>query len=758
MRKCAALAAALLMLFPVFAARGESKDETIWTAQVRGRPGQNLLWALSAEGGIWYLTGGEEEQLIRYDPESGAREILDLDLQSGAAEEAEEGEEKERELDALFAWKGGLYALTHDLISSEDGSERLDGGQIWAIRTEEEEAVLTDSGLPRLDWTLMTEEAGGWTGSRPIRAAYALEDCLCIHSQTDEEEALCVFSLSDGRCRVWTPEGMLASTPGPENSVLVLREDGDRRTLSRLDPETGRTEDISSGASEGDEPLNLVYRNGTVYYSAAGRIWAAPEMNLARTEAVNDCPTGGENAAAEVIGDGRMLLWDENAIVLRTLVPGEAAEVRLLVRDYAGTEALDAAVYDLAAGKGDFSVSVDRTGSDEDLLQALVNRDGTADIFCLDLSSGTFEAAFARGFLAPLDESGILTARVAEMYPAVADAVRKEGSLLALPIQAWGTAPGLHPKVFRRLGYEESDWPETWDGFMRLLEELPGKLKDTEITVFPAQMTEEYVKRTLTRHILRACQPEEADAQIVFHTPEAERLLNRLAGLDWAALGVERGNAASGGNDYFRPSGSATLIELSTPVTLDTGAGGYLPLLLSLRGEEAMGSYSMTVACLNPFSAHRAEALTFLEALAERTDRISAYTFSPVGNEPVRPADFEATRKETEEALAQARVQADRARDAGMRSRWENTAEGLEKNLNRMLESWWEISPEAIAAYRERAGLLRPVKWDVQTLLLDSGDASIAEALDRFLQGRGSGGELLEALDRKVRMMRLEGN
>ena len=75
-----------------------------------------------------------------------------------------------------------------------------------------------------------------------------------------------------------------------------------------------------------------------------------------------------------------------------------------------------------------------------------------------------------------------------------------------------------------------------------------------------------------------------------------------------------------------------------------------------------------------------------------------------------------------------------------------------------MLESWWEISPEAIAAYRERAGFLRPVKWDVQTLLLDSGDASIVEALDRFLQGRGSGGELLEALDRKVRMMRLEGN
>ena len=111
---------------------------------------------------------------------------------------------------------------------------------------------------------------------------------------------------------------------------------------------TGRTEELSAGASEGDEPLHLAYWNGAAYYSAAGRIWIAPEMNLDRAEAVNDCPTGGENACAEVLGDGRMLLWDENAVVLRSLIPGASEEVRLLVRDYAGVEALDAAVYDLA--------------------------------------------------------------------------------------------------------------------------------------------------------------------------------------------------------------------------------------------------------------------------------------------------------------------------------------------------------------------------------------------------------------------------
>ena len=144
---------------------------------------------------------------------------------------------------------------------------------------------------------------------------------------------------------------------------------------------------------------------------------------------------------------------------------------------------------------------------------------------------------------------------------------------------------------------------------------------------------------------------------------------------------------------------------MSTPVTLDAGTGGYLPLLLSVNGEAAAGSYSMTVACMNPFSAHPAEALALLEALAERTDRVSAYTFSPAGNDPVRPAEFEETRKETEEALALARLQAERAMDAGVRSRWESTAEGLEKNLNRMLESRWE----AVSAARPRrsASVLR---------------------------------------------------
>ena len=764
MKKWTALLLALLLL-PVWTPPAEASpdDATVWYASSGSAADGFLNSAVLWNRSVCCFVEGAEERLIVYDLETRQSRTLSLTDAMGRLEypegfdpETDDPETLEESLTALiefwFVWDGRLLAVVTEY---QQDSDIPAGGRLAELSLEGGiPAWVGESGLPRLDWTVMIEENGEAIGSRAVEGAYCVGDRLCVQTWDDEGESLlCLFSLRDGKSESVSMKGLLASAPGPEGKIVLIREQGEEKVCVLLNPDTGAEEMLSSAALTGMTPGNLCWSetNRTLYFTGLGEILAAPEGDLTLAAAVNDCPVSGDSATAAVTEEGWMLLKDSRSAVLRDTDPAKRQEVSLTVRDYVGLDAVDRANYAFAALRGDVSVIVDRDSPRDQLLQGMLNRDDTADILCLDISLPDYTALLKRGYIASLAGSEKLNARVETMYPAVAAAVRKDGVLMALPVQAWGYTLGLHPKAMEKAGWTEADYPRTWMAFFDWLAELPARLEGSGVRAFPARVTVGMLKRTLLQTILN--QWHSAGLSERFNAPELREVLARLDEVDYAALGVEETAADAGDRD------GTPLMETGVSMTTEGHASGYEPLLLSFReGTDARASYHMAVAFLNPYTSHPTEAIAFLECLGEQTDTASAYTFSPEKNEPVRTPDYAQSRQSLADSLEAARAQAKAAKGEDDRASWESIVVSMEKSLKQMEETWWEISPAVLAAFQARAPFLTPMAWDISLIVTESGDASLSEAMDRFRQGEGTAVALLEELDRVDRMRQAEEN
>ena len=130
---------------------------------------------------------------------------------------------------------------------------------------------------------------------------------------------------------------------------------------------------------------------------------------------------------------------------------------------------------------------------------------------------------------------------------------------------------------------------------------------------------------------------------------------------------------------------------------------------------------------------------------------------APENNEPVRYPSWEQYKASLAESIEQTKAQLENATDENRES-LEEMLSMLEKELEDQETGGWEISPDSIASYQARAEQLVPMSYDFFRLVIDSNDASFTEILSRFYQGESTPRDLLEAIDQKYQMMRLEGN
>ena len=764
MKRWISLLLALLLSLAWGSAMASPADATVWYASA-GSAGDGFLNSAVLWGRtVCCFVEGAENSLILYDLDSRKSRTVSLedavellDYPEGFDPETDDPDELEEMFTSMiefwFVWDGRLLAV---VSSYPEDSEIPQGGRLAELSLEGGAASWKEAELPRLDWSVMLEESGGLVGSRAVEGAFCVGDRLCVQTWDDEGQGLlCLFSLRDGQTATRSVEGLLASAPGPEGTIAILRErEENERTLSLWNPDTGEETVRSTAALTDMTPMNLCWREAdrTLYFTALGEIWAAPEGDLTRAAAVNDCPVNGSSVNAEITEEGLMLLRDARSVVLRDTDPAKRQNVALKIRDYAELDAIDRANFAFTAARGDVSVSVDRDSPRSQLLQSMLNRDDTADIFCLDLSTSEYTALRDRGYMAPLDGSEKLTEWVGKMYPAAADAVRKDGVLLALPVHAWGYTVGLHPAAMEKLGMTEADRPTTWIGFFDWLQELPARLDGTGVRAFPARMTVGALRQSLLEKILSGWRY--AGIAETYDAPELRETLERLDAVDFEALGV-----AESAQEESGTRSDAVLIDTGAPLTMKSYAGDPEPLLLSFReGAKDPGAYHVAAAFVNPYSKHLPEAIAFLECLADHTEPLSAYVFSPENNTPLRTADYAQSRQSLADSLEAAQAQARGAKDEADRASWEAAAESMEKSLKQMDETWWDISPEAIASFQARADRLVPMTWDVSLLAAESGDASLSEALARFRQGEGTAVDLLEEFDRVYRMKQAEEN
>ena len=683
-----------------------------------------------------------------------------------------EGEEPESysstytEITTWFVHGGDLYAILSNSTDTENGRS-IDGGYVSRLTLSDGKATLDACDIPRLDWSGMIEEYGEYRYNRWSQNAFCSGDSLFIQTYDDDGNGLVLqFDLTSGQAKEHYIQDLNGIAPAGDGRLLVCQYNwsGDEAAhFGFYDPESESVEpraDYTVDPNDYSMPQSLCYReaNDTLYYVRAGEIWAAPGFDFESAVAVNDCPVGGgSDRAGQMTEDGFMLIYDYDTIVLRNTDPAARSEITLYVKDFSYNDAIEKAYYDFTNRHGDISMVISRNGQPGDILQAMMNRDGSVDVYAMDMSLSQYSAVFERGFMAELDGSEKLTSLVNSMYPAIADALKKDGVLYAVPLNAYGYSLGVRASALEKLGLTMDDMPKTWDAFFDFLAELPALLEGKEVRAFDSWYDQRDLRMQLFSNILMSYQNyiNAGEAEYAFNTPLLNGLLDRLYEIDMDALEVNEVNYDEETDTWYGEyDGRDALFTDSVSTVLQSYSDGEA-LLLAFGDEDPIASFNLRVAFVNPFSSHLAESVEYLETIMDSLSKQSQYTFYPDCDEPLRFPDFEEYKQNLAKWLEEAKEALENA-DEDEKADYEDSVKYLEEELANVDDTYWMFSPQAIASYKARAPFMKPVTYDFTNEITDE-DENFYSLVQRFYEGDLTVSELLAAIDKKVQMMRLEG-
>ena len=163
---------------------------------------------------------------------------------------------------------------------------------------------------------------------------------------------------------------------------------------------------------------------------------------------------------------------------------------------------------------------------------------------------------------------------------------------------------------------------------------------------------------------------------------------------------------------------------------------------------------------IHPFSANAEAAAEYLALSLDHLQTSTRYSIFEDLNEPLRYPDFEETKESMRGWLEEAKTMLENA-DEENRSAMEELVQSYEEALASMDDTYWMISPASIDAYRSRQDWIRPLSYDFTANMVSDGQEGAGgfyDLVEAFARGEISADELLSQIDKKVQMMRLEGN
>ena len=733
----------------------------------------NLRQIITVGNQIYLFIQGSQQELRVIDAVSGESETYDMSalMDRMAAQPAVEAEEAGEdaaveEMVAWFAREDGLYTIVNRTIVHGEESQ-VDGGHVRKLLLAEGEMELAQEDTLVLDWSGMTEQSGAYVYSKYINKCEASADRLYLSIYEEMgNEAIRVYNLQDGSCEERIIPNMNGFAVAEDGRLLISRYiwgENSEQTITLYDPETESEELLlRSNAEEGSiSGVAFDQKTGNVYFVKGGELLMAPAGDAGQAIAVNDCPLTSIESFGKLLPNGQMLLWGYNAAVLRNTDPALRSQVTVRIRPFSWSMGLDSACFAFSAERSDITLVREDWGDTDTLLQGMMNRDDQVDVYLINLDDSAFNAVLERGFTLDLSGNPVLTEAAARMYPQIRDAVSKDGKLMAVPVSFSGSGLGYRTEALEKLGMTEADLPKTWNQLLDFLEALPERLKGTEVRAFEVYSWREDLQQSLVNWILTQFSITRPEAS--FNTEELRSLLERIRQLDYDALGVmteeELQQAEEQGAFESRAWEMETLLSTYADYSLAVYGDGTVPLALSLaEGEAPMLPCSMTVAFVNPYSKHPQEAMAFLESMLNHLDTGTRYSFYPDLNDPVRYPNHEEGRKNLEKWVEEARLNLEKAEDEE-KENWQNIVDEYTKELEDYDEKNWMLSPRQIAAYRSNAEYLTPTKWDFYRAIYNSeGGERFWDLQHGFVEGNTSAAELLNFIDQKVRLMRLEGN
>ena len=198
------------------------------------------------------------------------------------------------------------------------------------------------------------------------------------------------------------------------------------------------------------------------------------------------------------------------------------------------------------------------------------------------------------------------------------------------------------------------------------------------------------------------------------------------------------------------------LFETGTGCTFGNFYSEYTPVLMSINSEKpAYLMLDMGVAFVNPFTENPREAVEFLEEIADALSDTLMYCLDPTLDQPIRYAYYEKEKASLEAELTKMKAEYESA-DAVDKQSMEADIRGMEESLEMFENYGWSVSQRDIDWYRANDDniAITPVNW----LYSEAAGGEAAELMQQYMDGQIDVGQMLSGIDRKVQMMRMEGN
>ncbi len=663
-----------------------------------------------------------------------------------------------------FAWNGEIYNVVTREYTLEEG-KAVSGGHVRKLKLSGGRADLEDEESLQLDWSRMKTADGG---DKSIQASGSTGNRLYL-AATDYIGAseLISFNLLSGESTEETPAGLDSFEVLGEDKLVICHvstENGQKNIYSLYNRETGSSEELMTLTMDADDPGDSAHydeKNDIFYYSRNGEIFAVRNRNPEQAEAVNTDVLSFARRFSMQLEDGRLAVWNRDGVFLRTTDPSLNQKTTIRIQSFGSNLSMDAALVRFASEHSDLAVAPENAGDESTVLQAMMNQDPRVDVYVMSTDSSVFGALYNRNFMKELDGSEKLTKAADRMYAFASDSLRKDGKLIAVPLFVIGTTVGYNENALKKLNRTAADLPGTWEAFFACLEEEKEKLEGTDYRLFDLPLEQMTFKVEMLNNLLNqysVLHPEEP-----FDVPLLRNLLDQLNRIPYEQLGIltdEELEPLNSDEEMYRAMGGfkTGLFNVGSPAAILETPNVALPLALA-AGEDPVLPADIIVAFINPYSQHPQEAMIFLESALEQMDVFSSHSLYRDVTEPVRKPGYQAEKANMEKWLEISKKNEETAEDEGARAQWTETVKTMEKKLADFEEQSWMISPETVAAYQSRVGYLKAAKGSFLRIIQSSdSDGQFDEMRIGFLKGTRTASDLLGWIDRKIQMMRQEGN
>lgn len=667
-----------------------------------------------------------------------------------------------------YADDSGLHVLTA-IIESDGEHSTIQSGCICDVNFNDD-GTATQTLAREVEWPEeMTEESGADTYMNVLQNAVYSGGALygsLYGGSGDEMWALDLETMKMQRIEIGG-DGYGMFSAYPDGRVFIAYNNYGVSGIQLL------TYSVADGSAqklgEVDSSLNA---QGYAADAETGEIYAVSNGEIcplvldggkaAVGEGVNDMPIDVYSNQPGMIWQGQYYVYcSYQATVIRNLHPTTQADVRLKVVDSSWLDATTDANFAYTNAHGNTSISVSHDYNELDkVVENMMNRAPDVDVYIVDMGYSSYNALKERGFMAELDGSEKLTQRVAKMYPAIQESVQRDGRLVALPVDLSASCLGVNEKALEKLGLTLEDVPANWSDFLDfLINDLPGRWpSDGSVTFTYDGMDVENVRWQLFYMIFEEYQNYVNATMDVpsYNTELLRSLMDKLDRVDFQALGLEEASDDESvvGFSFGGDDGGTQLFEMGVNANLGPYYTSSKPVLMSMdAGTEPVFAVRLSVAFVNPFSEHADEAIAFLETMADCVDESVWYNFDPDLNEPIANRYGEENLKNAQEYLANAQKRYDEAADAD-KQMLEEDLKSAQRWVEQAEEDRWQVSQAKIDWYRAAAEHLAVAQgnWLYQD---SSGEAS--ELMQQYLNHQIDAGKFLEGVDKKVRMMQMEG-